>query len=456
MIFFSFNPSPYSQMKQKLSMRLLAVLAILYAGQAAFSDPHPEMLSWNDCVKIAAEKNPDVAVAVAALKSADALYGASYSNFFPQLSATGSYTASSQGVTNSASAGNNTLVTGTSAAPSDNAIQNNYSAGLSLTQSVFNGFADMGKVRQGRANLEAAKAAVQIAKFTLSSNLKTAFANLLYQQQSIALSLKILKHEEENLHLVNLRFEGGQENRGNQLYEEATVAQDLYQYEHAQRSLRIAVLQLAAYMGTPDRDDLVVKGELIAHDPPSNPDLRKLAVINANHVQAFQQAVAADANVAIQQGNYYPNVSLTGFLGNFGSAFPPDTTRWSAGVSITFPFFPGTSTIYGVQNAVALRGQADYNTTSTDNKLIAALESGWDGLRDAIAQMKVGQQFAEAARARSVIATEKYNTGLMDFEDWSVIEIDLATREQNLLQYQLNAMQAEATWELAVGKGDVP
>ena len=60
-----------------------------------------------------------------------------------------------------------------------------------------------------------------------------------------------------------------------------------------------------------------------------------------------------------------------------------------------------------------------------------------------------------AATARSTIATEKYNTGLMTFEDWSVIEEDLITREQNLLSRKSTAMQLEATWEQAVGVGAI-
>ena len=43
----------------------------------------------------------------------------------------------------------------------------------------------------------------------------------------------------------------------------------------------------------------------------------------------------------------------------------------------------------------------------------------------------------------------------MTFEDWSVLDADYATRQQNLLQSQLNAMQAEASWESAEGTGEI-
>jgi outer membrane protein TolC len=143
-------------------------------------------------------------------------------------------------------------------------------------------------------------------------------------------------------------------------------------------------------------------------------------------------------------------------VGKLGNSFPPDNNRWSVGITISFPFFPGTSTIYGTKSADALRDQAELNTASTDNKLIAALQQAYNNLQDAIANLRVAEEFARAAKARSTIATEKYNTGLMSFEDWTVIETDQVNRDQTLLLNSRNAMQAEASWENALGKGAIP
>jgi outer membrane protein TolC len=191
------------------------------------------------------------------------------------------------------------------------------------------------------------------------------------------------------------------------------------------------------------------------HLPETEPNFEDIATKHPNHVNFVEQRMSAEANIEIVDGAWYPNLNLTGSIGKVGGEWPPDSQRWSVGVTLTFPFFPGTSQIYAAQTARAERDQAVYEEHSTDYKLIAALESAYDALLDAVQQVEVAKVFQQGALARSRIANGKYSSGLMTFEDWSVIDTDLVNREQNLLQSQLNAMQAQATWEAAEGIGDI-
>ncbi len=431
-------------------MLLLPILLTLlvqptFAGEVAKDSP---VMTWEQCIAEAAEKNPDILAATAAVKSAEALYSGSYSNFFPQLSASASYTDSSSGG-NVTTTGPGGVILGTSS-------QGQYAAGLSATQNVFNGFQDTGKIKQGKANLEVARAALKIVKATLSAALKTQFAELLYEEANIDLNLSILKRQQNNLRLVTLRFEGGRENKGNQLFQAAQVSQAQYQYEHALRQLRAASKTLAASLGRPEMAQLKIKGEMTSKNPGDDLDFKAIALKSPTHLQAYYQQVAADAAVQVADSAWYPQVNLTGFVGKTGRNFPPDSNRWSVGAAISFPFFPGTSTIFNTESARSLRVKADYTMTSTSNNIVSGLENAYADLRDAIGLWNVAADFKKASQARSVIAAEKYNTGLMAFEDWSVIETDRVNREQTFLTNQRNAMQAEATWENAQGIGAIP
>ena len=423
------------------------VAVLLLSGARARANT----LTLEECMAEAAKQNPDIAVAVAGVKSNEALLLGSYSNFLPQLSASANYTETSTngGVpTTNASTGVTTI-------QAISTSQTQYAESLSANQSLFNGFTDMGKVSQAKHNLEAAKAALAIAKATVSSNIKTAFAELLFEQKSVDLTEQILKRQSANLRMVTLRYEGGNEHRGNQLYQVASVTQAQYQLDHAKRQVRNGARQLASLLGQPQTGELRVTGELIAVAPAVLPDFQTLATTNPNHVQAIENERAADANVTINNGSWYPNLNAIGSVGKTGDTWPPGLNRWSVGLVFTFPFFAGTSTISAVENAYALKHQAEYQTASTDYKLIATLEQAYAGLLDSIGQVKVADDFYKGAKARSVIADGKYNTGLMAFEDWTVIDADYTTRQQNLLLNQRNAMQAEATWENAEGVGAI-
>ncbi len=424
----------------------LLISVSLFAGSINLTP-----LTWEACLKEAAEKNPDVAAAEQAVKAADAQAKGAYSGFFPQLSATGGYTESSSGVITSTGAGG-AVVGGVGSASN----QKTFSAGITATENLFNGFQDLGKIRQSRANLEVARAQWQLAKATLSANLKTAFAELLFEQKSVELTARLLKRQETNLRLVNLRFEGGRENKGNLLFQQATVSQARYQNAHAIRNVRVGIKQLAALLGRPDTEELQASGELAVQAPPVKLDAHALATKHPTHTQAYFQQAAADAGIMIAEQGWYPELNVTGFVGKTGPDFFPQTNRWSVGAQIVFPFFPGTSHIFSAETARAQKNQTDHQLRSTDYKLIAALEQTYSAVKDAIETVKVSSDFAEAAKARSIISTEKYNTGLMAFEDWSVIETDLVNREQTLLVNQRNAMQAEANWEAAQGTGAIP
>ena len=339
-------------------------------------------MDWKQCTAEAMTRNADIAVALEGVSSANALYKQAYSNFFPQLSASAGFTETSVGVANTSGSA---VITG-----SANGTNQTYSIGLNATQSVFNGFQDYGKVKQGRANLDAAVANLGIAKATVGASLKQAFGQLLFAQRSIDVSLMIYKRQQSNLRLVNLLFEGGSENKGNLMYQAATVSQAKYQYEHSIRNKNVGVKQLAALLGRPLTDDIEVRGNLMdmVKFPEKVINFQGLVQENPTHQQAYYQRISADYGITIANQGWYPNLNLTGFVGKTGYSFPPDTDRWSAGISITFPFFPGTSQIFGSQNAYALYRQAQYSEASTDNKLIAGMQQNRDALVDAIEQVR--------------------------------------------------------------------
>lgn len=403
------------------------------------------VMSWDDCMSKTVGSSADLAAAVDGVRVARAQFTGSYYNFLPQLSAAAGYvTSGSQGVVPTAGALTQTVT-----------IQNQYSESLSANQSLFNGFTDVGKVRQARANIRAAVAALNAEKATLSAALKTAFAQLLYQQKSVELTNAIWDRQKVNLRMIDLRFRGGSENKGSLLYQEGTVAQAKYQHEHAVRQLRNAEKQLGALWGEPDIKDVRVTGELAWHEPTQEKTYAEITSLNPSHVNFDELRLAADAYVEVEDGAWYPNLNLAGSVGRVGPSWPPQESRWSVGVTLSFPFFPGTSNISNSQTARAQRTLAEHQEQSTDYKLVAGLENAYQSFLDAIGQVEVAKAFLTGAQARSKIANGRYGAGLMTFEDWTVIDTDLVNREQNLLQAQLNAVLAEATWESAQGVGEI-
>lgn len=127
--------------------------------------------------------------------------------------------------------------------------------------------------------------------------------------------------------------------------------------------------------------------------------------------------------------------------------------RWSFGVTLSLPLFNGGKDLYTTQSASSLLRAAYFNQAHVDRTLLAKLQQLSASYEEAVQQLAVDQDFVQAAQVRAEIGRQKYNNGLLNFEDWDTIESDLIVRQKNVLQGQRDRIVNEAAWEQALGKG---
>ncbi|MGZ3696055.1 MAG: TolC family protein, partial [Bdellovibrionota bacterium] len=167
-----------------------------------------QTISWPEAVEIAKKNNPELAAADATLRAAGAQIGSARAGFFPKVSGSLSATRANS-------------VVGNTSLPASNT----YSAALTGSQNIFTGLADAARVDQAKANADSAEQEAKITKARISYELKTAFESFLYAQEYSAQTLEIMKRRKENLRLVQLRFDGGRENKGSVLLSQAYLSQ---------------------------------------------------------------------------------------------------------------------------------------------------------------------------------------------------------------------------------------
>jgi outer membrane protein TolC len=331
-----------------------------------------------------------------------------------------------------------------------------YTASLSASQNLFSGFQDSGKVDQAAANQRVSAAQLDVTKAKVASDLKSAYAGVLFSQRSISLQRDVSRRREENLRLVELRFQSGGENKGSVLLSRAYLAQAKYDELQSKNNIRVSRLQLARILGRDGDFDFEVVDDMPLETLPLNPDLKKLAVMTPEHVVAVGQEEAAIAAVTIARAGFYPTFSLSATASRLGKEWFPQTERWSIGATISIPIFTGGKDYYGTQGAIATRTSAEASRMNVGRQLLAKLEQTYSGYLEASEKLKVDESFREAALKRAEIARGKYNNGLMSFDDWDVIENDLIVRERAVLQSQKDRAAAEAAWVQALGKGVTP
>jgi len=109
-----------------------------------------------------------------------------------------------------------------------------------------------------------------------------------------------------------------------------------------------------------------------------------------------------------------------------------------------------------VQSATATQAASVYTLADTDRQLLTRLQQTLSEYVQAVQLVEVNRSFLEAQRVRAEIARNRYNNGLMSFEDWDQIENELITRQKTMLQTERDRVTAEAAFEQAQGVGAIP
>jgi outer membrane protein TolC len=397
-------------------------------------------------VALASRQNPDLHSSESSLQAANYDAKAAWSGFFPQISGTVDYTHGNSFSISQSSGGS----------PSGGNAGNSVLASLNATQNLFAGFADKGKVDQAKANRAASRANLHTTRAKVGFDLKSAFANLHYAQDFLKLTADFIKRRQENLNIVQLRFESGEENKGSYLLSKANLEQAFFDNLTAKQNIEVAQQQLAKVLGVDDALSLHITGDVPMTDPKPPPDYGEAALITPNHAQAVAQQKVSKADITLARSGYFPNLDVTGSVSDQKSDLFSNSGRWSAGVNLFIPFFSGGKDYYGTKSAEANFLASTYNRESVDRQILASLRQTYTLYVQAVERLKVDLSFADAAQVRSEIARNKYNNGLLSFEDWDIIENDLITKQKTVLQDARDRVIAEATWEETQGKGAIP
>src|ERR1700687_845148 len=232
-------------------------------------------LSWQDCVRLAAQHNPDLLSALRAMEASQARYRGSYNGILPQLSLSNSYTENSS---------DTKLWQAQGVASLDLIDVNQWATIQSASASL----------RQSEANREVASSNVLL-------NLYKAFAGVLYSQEQIGVATHIRDLWRNNAQMVNLRYQSGRESKGNNMRTQAEMLQSDIALVQSSRDLRVTQQLLSQALGQEDFSAMAVTGTWVVPAAPSTPPdlgtmVDRLPVMRAQ--EAFVEQTRAAINAA--------------------------------------------------------------------------------------------------------------------------------------------------------------
>ena len=426
----------------------LASLAVFASGASAADEPHglsplppaePPTLSlnWSDCVAFAVHNNPSLASAdYAQIASKDAYYS-TYNGLLPSLTLTNNYS-------------HNNNVNGVSIG-----AQGLYTAQATASMNIFN-MGQVANIRAAKASYSSAMANQRLASATLRANLLTTFANVYFNQVSLDMTRRIAAIQKRNAEEVTLRYESGNEYKGNMMNAKAQSLVADVNVMQAVRSLRSGIKQLDQYLGLDEFQIVEVTGTVVAQTPPDLPAHLRDYLENRPDVALQEAAVQnALASVASSESPLYPSLSINySRFREGGTEFPDKEYLWSAGATLSYPIFGGgpASTYFNVKSAKNTLLNQESALRATREAAVANLESAWANYANAVDQAVGEQAILESYRQRNEEGQVRYASGLLTFDNWQIIVTQWVSAEQTSINNWQSALTAQAAWEQALGK----
>jgi outer membrane protein TolC len=415
-----------------------------------------EKLTWKECVSITIEKNPDLKSSSELIIQSKAKVGTAVSGYLPQVSANLGASVNRQSAQDQSGSKTVTSVNQLLMQEAEKKKWNDtyaYSYGISGKQMIFDGLKTVFDIKSAQSLVDQSKYQHLVTSSKVRLGLRTAYVQLMKSQESIDLLRQIAGRWKKNLDLVTMRYRAGREHRGSVLNAEATLAQARLELQQAESGLRIAQLGLIRQMGIPVFMP-VTAGETLAGNKPvaDRPDFAALLKKHPLVLQASRQRESAEYAQKSRIAAFSPVISATGSAGKTDSRFPAERTSLSAGLDVTVPLFTGGSNYFNYRAAESQSRKLAADEQVAREQVMLDLESKWNDWQNSIGQSAVRRKFVEAAEERSRIAESQYSIGLILFDNWIIIENDLAQARKNYLDAIAAELVAEAAWIQAQGE----
>lgn len=388
------------------------------------------ILTWGECVEMARQENPSLLAARETVKQARADRNKALGNYLPDIS--GSSNLSKRKV--------NKL----------KAVKSS-SIGVSASEDLFTGFENTGEVMRARRALKAAEHSYNDTESTVAYNLRSAFVKLLHAQEALLVARSIEERRRVNGEIVALRYEAGREHRGSLKRAQAISERAGLGVRIAERNMGIQSAALAKELGGKFERPLRANGELellVPEKPISEPDFSDRVENIPSVLRLKELLAAAGAQVIKDQSVFWPTAtgtadysrSSSNSLGNM------DDKTWNVGLQFNVPLFTGGTNVENLIKSRSAYRQSFYSLKESRDQAFSDLVTSWNRFIDALESLEVEKKFVEASTERAEIARLQYQDGLISFEDWDIIEQELVTSRESLLNTERDAILAAATF----------
>ena len=330
-----------------------------------------------------------------------------------------------------------------------------FSAGVSATQTLFNGFQTANRTRQAEAQVLAARETLRVTEQSVLLDGVTAYMNLLRDTAIVGLQKSNVEVLQEQLRQTRDRFNVGEVTRTDVAQSESSLASGRSQLLTAEANYNSSGAVYRKVVGS-------TPGKLAAASPVDRFAPRGLASAVAAGMTGHPSVVSAQYNIDVAQmqvkvaeASLYPTLSVTGnFTKNYlatGSLTTMESYSASVLGQLSVPIYQGGSEYSLIRQSKETLGQRRIDFDAARDSVRQTVVQAWSQLEAAKSNIEATQAQVQASEIALNGIREEARVGQRT-------TFDVLTAQQNLVNARVGLVGAQrdrvvASYTLLAGSG---
>jgi len=401
-----------------------------------------ETLDLQRCVRIALSRHPTILSAAGAVKVNESRIGQARANYFPQVSASSSYSRVDP----------YTTPAGTIAQQTGN-VYNQYGNSVSLNQTLYDFGKTSAQVDVQTLNAGSARQDFSDARRQIVFGVKQAYYSYLKAKRNKDVAADTVRQFQHHLLQAQGFFEVGTKPKFDVTKAEVDLSNAKLNMIKAENDFRIARVNLNNALGYPDAPDYEaadVEFKLNRRDLDFNAALKRAYDERPDLKSAVTKREAAEKSIGVAKKGYYPNLTGSAGYGWGGQEFPWDK-GWNVGATLNVPIFTGLSTKYQVDEARANLEVARASEMTIRQNIYLELKQAYSNFQEVSERVTTAEIQVKQAVENLELAEGRYASGVGNAIEVTDALVSLNNARTSHAAAVYDYMIAEAGIEKAIG-----
>ncbi|PWK20914.1 outer membrane protein [Xanthomarina spongicola] len=430
------------------------VLLTVFVSITIFSQE--KLWTLEECVNYALENNITVRKGTNVLLSNEQDVIETKGNFLPTVSANASQ---------SLNLGNQEVFQGQFV----DRTSHNTNLGLSINQTIFNGFRNTNLYKQAQLNLEVNQMELDRIRDDISLNVVNAYLNVLFNREKLEIAKAQVEFSNKQLDQVNKLVEAGVQPRANTYDAIATASKDEQNLTIAENNYDLALLSLSQFLQLP------YEGFQVAFEEVENPSaalmyndvkpILEYAYVNRPEIKVAEKNIENSLlSTELAKSGFLPSVSFGyGFGTNvFFSNLTQDEETFlnqlndqkshNFSLSVGIPIFSGFQNKTNVAKTKIQQENSVLELEQTKLNLESSIQRAFTDAKAAFKTYEASKKSLVAQEMAFQNAQERYNMGALNAFDLEQTRIQLVNAQSNLTNSKYDFVFKTKVLDFYLGK----